>query len=130
MSAILNRSEEAVAKIPVGGPGADQCAEIDFICGCPLPPGSIHLDLSDIAMGRLQGNGSLNEGVIPTRYKRAPCPVPGNIYIWLRDSGGPYYFALTVANTFGLGSVTTIGVMSAGNSTWMPLEHDPNYTSS
>jgi hypothetical protein len=66
-----------------GGPGADHCAEVNFTYGCPLPVDSIHLDLSDIAMGRLQGGGSLAAGVIPTRYKRIPCPVPGNVYIWL-----------------------------------------------
>ncbi len=117
-------------EIYLGGPGADHCAEIDFKYGCPLPAGSIHLDLSDIAMGRLQGNGSLNQGVIPTRYKRVSCPVPGNVYIWLHDGGGPYYFALSVVNTFGLGSVTTVEIMGGGGTTWTPLTHDPNYTSS
>ena len=81
-------------------------------------------------MGRLQGNGSLNAGVIPTRYQRVSCPVPGNVYVWLRDGGGPYYFALSIVNTFGLGSVTTVEVMGSGTSTWTALEHDPNYTSS
>ncbi|PMD22769.1 hypothetical protein NA56DRAFT_74224 [Hyaloscypha hepaticicola] len=112
------------------GPGADHCAEIDFKYGCPLPTGSIHLDLSDIAMGRLQGNGSLAAGVIPTRYKRTPCPVPGNAYIWLRDSGGPYYFALSIVNTYGVGSVVSVEIMASGSTVWTPMEHDPNYTSS
>jgi len=81
-------------------------------------------------MGRLQGGGSLTAGVIPTRYRRVPCPVPGNVYIWLRDGGGPYYFALSVVNTAGTGSVTTVEIMDSGSSTWTALEHDPNYTSS
>ncbi|KAH8812782.1 swollenin [Xylogone sp. PMI_703] len=112
------------------GPGADHCAEIDFKYGCPLPADSIHLDLSDIAMGRLQGGGSLTNGVIPTRYKRVPCPVPGNVYLWLHDGGGPYYFTLAVVNTAGLGSVTTLEVKGSGQTTWTALIHDPNYTSS
>jgi len=88
------------------------------------------MDLSDIAMGRLQGNGSLTQGVIPIRYQRVPCPKPGNAYIWLRDGGGPYYFALTVVNTNGLGSVVAVEVRSSDSDTWIVLVHDPNYTSS
>ncbi|KAH6989761.1 Non-catalytic module family expansin [Ilyonectria sp. MPI-CAGE-AT-0026] len=112
------------------GPGADHCGEIDFKYGCPLPSDSIHLDLSDIAMGRLQGKGSLTAGVIPTRYKRVPCPKPGNVYLWLRDGGGPYYFALSAVNTNGPGSVTKIEIKAAGSDQWVALVHDPNYTSS
>ena len=88
------------------------------------------MDLSDIAMGRLQGNGSLTEGVIPIRYKRVPCPKPGNVYIWLRDGGGPYYFALTAVNANGVGSVVSIEILASGESDWVALEHDPKYTSS
>ncbi|KAH8673502.1 swollenin like protein [Xylariales sp. PMI_506] len=112
------------------GPGADHCGEIDFTYGCPLPENSIHLDLSDIAMGRLQGGGSLAAGVIPTRYRRIPCPTLGSVYIWLRDGAGPYYFALTAVNTAGTGSVVSIEVMGAGTNEWVALDHDPNYTSS
>lgn len=112
------------------GSGADHCGEIDFTYGCPIPEDSHHMDLSDIAMGRLQGNGSLAEGVIPIRYKRVPCPKPGNVYIWLRDGGGPYYFALSVVNTNGVGSVVSIDILGDGDSEWTALEHDPNYTSS
>lgn len=79
-------------------------------------------------MGRLQGNGSLAAGVIPTRYKRIPCPTPGNIYIWLRDGGGPYYFALSAVNTAGIGSVVNIEVQNYGTGVWTSLIHDPNYT--
>jgi hypothetical protein len=113
-----------------GGSGADHCGEIDFKYGCPLPKDSHHMDLSDIAMGRLQGNGSLTDGVIPIRYRRVPCPKPGNAYIWLRDGGGAYYFALSVVNTNGVGSVTSVEVKSAGSGSWVALDHDPNYTSS
>ncbi|KAH1726347.1 hypothetical protein KXX25_009217 [Aspergillus fumigatus] len=98
--------------------------------GCPLPEGSHHMDLSDIAMGRLQGNGSLADGVIPIRYRRVPCPKPGNIYIWLHDGAGPYYFALSAVNTNGPGSVISIEVQAGGSGPWVALEHDPNYTSS
>ena len=98
--------------------------------GCPLPAGSIYLDLSDIAIGRLQGDGSLAAGVIPTRYKRILCPVPGNVYIWLRDGGGPYYFTLSVVNIYSVGSITTIEIMGSDDTTWIVLLHDPNYTSS
>lgn len=125
-----NRRTSCLHTYTAGGPGADHCAEIDFTYGCPLPADSIHLDLSDIAMGRLQGNGSLANGVIPTRYKRVPCPVPGNVYIWLHDGGGPYYFTLAVVNTAGVGSVTSVEVQGSGSSTWTALIHDPNYTSS
>ncbi len=112
------------------GPGADHCGEIDFKYGCPLPAGSHHMDLSDIAMGRLQGNGSLSAGVIPIRYKRVSCPTPGNVYIWLREGGGPYYFALSVVNTYGIGAVVSVEIQGAGTNTWYALEHDPNYSES
>lgn len=86
------------------------------------------MDLSDIAMGRLQGNGSLAQGVIPIQYRRVPCPKPGNVYIWLRDGGGPYYFALTIVNTNGVGSVVNVEIQGAGDTEWTSLVHDPNYT--
>ena len=88
------------------------------------------MDLSDIAMGRLQGNGSLTDGVIPIRYQRVNCPKPGNVYIWLRPGASMWFFELTAVNTNGPGSVTKIEVQGAGNDTWTELEHDPNYTSS
>jgi hypothetical protein len=53
---------------------------------------------------------------------------PWVVYIWLRDSGGPYYFALTAVNTAGVGSVVKIEVQGYGTTTWTPLIHDPNYT--
>ncbi|KAH8794300.1 hypothetical protein F5882DRAFT_482614 [Hyaloscypha sp. PMI_1271] len=54
------------------GPSVDQCQEVDaFTYGCPLPSGSIHLDLSDVAMSMTRAQaGVLAEGVIPTQYKR------------------------------------------------------------
>ena len=87
------------------------------------------MDLSDIAMGRLQGNGSLDQGVIPIRYQRVACPKPGNVYVWLQPGGGPYYFALAAVNAAAMGSVTKIEVQTGGGA-WVELVHDPNYTSS
>ncbi|KAH1593454.1 hypothetical protein KXX34_003025, partial [Aspergillus fumigatus] len=55
---------------------------------------------------------------------------PGNIYIWLHDGAGPYYFALSAVNTNGPGSVISIEVQAGGSGPWVALEHDPNYTSS
>jgi hypothetical protein len=81
-------------------------------------------------MGRLQGNGSLTEGVIPTRYQRVPCPNPGNVYIWVQAGAGPYYFSLAVVNTVGLGSLISVEAISAGESTWTALERNQDYTSS
>ncbi|KAE8557618.1 hypothetical protein EYB25_002325 [Talaromyces marneffei] len=112
------------------GSGADHCGEIDFTYGCPIPEKSHHMDLSDIAMGRLQGNGSLADGVIPIRYKRVPCPKPGNVYLWIRDGAAPYYFSLSAVNTNGVGSIISIEVQGSGQSNWTALERDPNYSSS
>lgn len=81
-------------------------------------------------MGRLQGNGSLAQGVIPTQYRRVPCPNPGNAYIWLQGSAGPYYFSLSVVNTAGLGSVVLVEAQSSGSDEWVGLQHNPDYTSS
>jgi expansin (peptidoglycan-binding protein) len=81
-------------------------------------------------MGRLQGNGSLNEGVIPTQYRRVPCPALGNMYLWLHDGAGPYYFEVSAVNAYGIGSLINFEVMGAGSTTWTALEHDPNYTES
>lgn len=90
------------------------------------------MDLSDVAMGRLQGNGSLTDGVIPIRYKRLPCPKPGNVYLWLQEGAGPYYFALAAVNANGPGSVVGFEVLSgsSGAAEWLALEHNPDYTSS
>jgi hypothetical protein len=54
--------------LPTGGSGDDHYGEIDFNYRCSIPKDSHHMDLSDIAMGRLQGNGSPTGGVIPIRY--------------------------------------------------------------
>jgi hypothetical protein len=88
------------------------------------------MDLSDIAMGRLQGNGSLNQGVIPIRYKRVPCPKPGNAYVWIQDGAGPYYFSISPVNTNGVGSVVNIEILSAGATEWIALERNQDYTTS
>ncbi len=127
------------------GSGRDHCGEVsDFKYGCQLPPSppppppdhdplpneSIHLDLSDIAMARLQtgdANGNIVDGVIPTKYKRVPCPVVGDVYIWLRSGAGPYYFALSVVNMAGLGSATKVEAQLPSGD-WAALERDPNYT--
>jgi hypothetical protein len=131
------------------GSGRDHCGEVtsgstNFKYGCPLPPGnlpadhdpqvdeSIHLDLSDIAMARLQSGavgGAMPDGVASTKYKRVPCPVVGNMYIWLRqgDPGG-YYFAITVVNVKGLGSVTKVEAQLPSGD-WVTLTRDPNYSS-
>lgn len=126
------------------GSGRDHCGEVsDFKYGCQLPPSppppvdhdplpdeSIHLDLSDIAMSRLQtgdANGNMVDGVIPTKYKRVPCPVVGNMYLWLRSGAAPYYFALSVVNMAGLGSATVVEAqLKSGD--WVAMKRDPNYT--
>ena len=130
------------------GSGRDHCGEItsgsfDFKYGCPTPPGdlppdhepqvdeSIHLDLSDIAMARLQSsdpNKGIVDGVIPTKYKRVPCPVVGNMYVRLIQ-GGDYYFALTVVNAANLGSIAKVEAQLASGG-WATLVRDQNYTSS
>ena len=127
------------------GSGRDHCGEVsDFKYGCPLPPStqssvvpadhdplpneSLHLDLSDIAMSRLQTgnpNGTITDGVIPTKYKRVPCPVVGNMYIWLRPNAGPYYFALTVVNMAGLGAAAKVEAQLPSGD-WVLLKRDAN----
>ncbi len=128
------------------GSGRDHCGEVEgvFKYGCQLPPSpppppvdhdplpneSIHLDLSDIAMARLQTgdpNGTISDGVIPTKYKRVPCPVVGNMYIWLRPNAGAYYFALTVVNMAGLGSATQVEAQLPSGD-WVALQRDGNYS--
>jgi chitodextrinase len=128
------------------GSGRDHCAEVsDFKYGCQLPPSpppnphadptsadSLHLDLSDIAMARLQtgdANGNMVDGVIPTRYRRVPCPVLGNAYIWLRSGAGQWWFALSIVNTAGLGSVVKVEAQDTSG-TWNAMQRDQNYTSS
>lgn len=125
------------------GSGRDHCAEVsDFKYGCQLPPAppapavdrdplpseSLHLDLSDIAMARLQ-NGDANkeivDGVIPTRYRRVPCPVKGNIHILLKN-GGEYYFSFSVVNMGGVGSLVNVEARLPSGE-WVSLKRDPNY---
>ena len=129
------------------GAGRNHCGEVsDFEYGCPLPPGppnppadrdplaeeSIHLDLSSIAMARLQTgdpNGFINDGVIPTRYRRVPCPVVGNTYLWLHPAGGEYWFSLSVVNSAGQGSIVSVEAQLPSGE-WVAMERDQNYTSS
>jgi hypothetical protein len=128
------------------GSGRDHCYEVaDFEYGCQLPPGlsldptlerdplpdeSIHIDLCSIAMARLQtgsANGGIVDGVIPIKYRRVPCPVVGNIHIWLHSGAGDYWFALSVVNVKGLGSVTIVEAQTAAGD-WVSLVRDPNYS--
>ncbi len=128
------------------GSGRDHCYEVaDFKYGCQLPPGlaldptaerdplpgeSIHIDLCDIAMTRLQTgdpNGNMVDGVIPTKYRRVPCPVVGNIHVWLHSGAGAYWFALTIVNVKGLGAVTIAEAQTAAGD-WVSLQRDPNYS--
>jgi len=128
------------------GSGRDHCYEVaDFKYGCQLPPSppdpaldrdplpneSIHIDLCDIAMSRLQtgdANGNMVDGIIPIKYRRVPCPVVGNIHVWLHSGASEYWFAMSVVNIKGLGAVTVVEAQTAeGN--WVALERDPNYTS-
>lgn len=128
------------------GSGRDHCGEVsDFKYGCQLPPSppdppadhdplpneSIHLDLSDIAMARLQSGsagGTILDGVIPIMYRRVPCPVVGNVYIWLRSGAGPYWFSLSIVNVSKLGSVVKVEARLASGE-WVALVRDQNYTS-
>ena len=127
------------------GSGRDHCGEVEgvFKYGCQLPPSppppvdhdplpteSIHLDLSDIAMSRLQTgdpNGTITDGIIPTKYKRVPCPVVGNMHIWLRPNAGPYYFALTVVNMAGLGAAAKVEAQLPSGD-WVLFKRDGNYS--
>ena len=113
------------------GSGYDQCQEADgWKYGCPIPKNSMHLDLSDAAMARLQtGNPeTMIEGIIPIRYKRVPCPAVGNLFLWLREGSGPYYIAFTIVNAAGHGSVVIVEMMD-DNGNWVKMVRDPNYTS-
>jgi len=112
------------------GSGIDHCHEIDFKYGCPIPEDSVHFDLSDIAMARLQTNdpnGGMVEGVIPIRYKRVPCPVKGNIHIRVLPGANQWYFAINVVNVANMGSLVAVEVLRNGE--WAPLARDPNYSS-
>ena len=128
------------------GSGRDHCGEVsDFAYGCPLPPStktstvpldhdplpneSLHLDLSDIAMSRLQTGDATKpivDGVIPTRYRRVPCPVKGNIHIRVHSGGSEYYFALSVVNVSGFGALVSVEAQLPSG-TWLSLIRDPNY---
>jgi hypothetical protein len=129
------------------GSGRDHCGEVsDFKYGCQLPPSpppppvdhdpttaeSIHFDLSDIAMARLQSgtpDGAMPDGVIPTKYRRIPCPVMGNLYFWLQPNANEYYFALSVVNMTGLGAAARVEARLP-NGTWVALQRNSNYTMS
>ena len=114
------------------GSELDQCQSLkDFKYGCPIPKDSIHLDLSDIAMARLQtgsSNGLMPDGIIPIKYRRVPCPKLGNMYIWLRGSASQYWFSFTVVNSAGFGSIVSIEAKN-GEGEWVKMIQDPNYKS-
>jgi expansin (peptidoglycan-binding protein) len=128
------------------GSGRDHCGEVKdtFKYGCQLPPSppdpppdhdplpneSVHFDLDDVAMARLQTgdpNGVITDGVIPTKYKRVPCPVAGNIHIWLLPNGNEYYFALTVVNVAGLGAAAQVEAQLPSGD-WVALMRNQNYS--
>jgi len=128
------------------GSGRDHCGEVsDFKYGCQLPPSppppkdhdpvpgeSIHFDLSDIAMARLQTgdpNGAMVDGVVPTKYRRIPCPVAGNMYFWLQTNANEYYFSFSVVNMAGLGAPAKVEArLPSGD--WVLLQRNSNYTMS
>lgn len=128
------------------GSGRDHCGEVsDFKYGCQLPPSppppkdhdpvageSIHFDLSDIAMARLQTgdpNGAMVDGVVPTKYRRIPCPVAGNMYFWLQTNANEYYFSFSVVNMAGLGAPAKVEArLPSGD--WVLLKRNSNYTMS
>jgi len=109
----------------------DQCQEVkNFKYGCPVPKDSIHLDLSDVAMARLQSgkhDGAMPAGVIPNKYRRVPCPSLGNMYILLSMNAGPYWFSFTVVNSAGFGGIAIVEALD-DNGNWVKMLRDPNYT--
>jgi hypothetical protein len=115
------------------GSGWDQCGSLqNFKYGCPIPEDSIHLDLSDAAMARLQTgkyNGEMADGIIPNKYRRVPCPRLGNMYIWLRPYSGPYFLAFSVVNSAGFGAIAILEAKNS-NGEWVKMIRDPNYSSS
>ena len=109
--------------------GQDDCGIDYFKYGCPIPEDSIHLDLSDVAMARLQtgkADGYMMDGIIPMRYRRVPCPVSGNMFILLQAYGGPYWFALSVVNVAGYGAIAVVEAKS-DEGKWVKMIRDPNY---
>jgi hypothetical protein len=65
--------------------------------------------------------------VIPAKYKRVPCPVVGNMYIWFRPNAGPCYLALTVVNMAGLGTAAKVEAQLPSGD-WLLLQRDGNYS--
>ena len=105
----------------------DHCNEVEFKYGCPLPEDSIHFDLSDIAMARLQindPNGGLIEGIILVHYKHVLCPIKGNIYIIILPGVNKWYFAINVVAN--MSSIISVEVLR--NNTWARLVSHPNYS--
>jgi expansin (peptidoglycan-binding protein) len=95
-----------------------------------VPGESIHFDLSEMAMSRLQTGdplGGWTAGVIPTKYKRIACPAVGNMYFWMQPAISEYYFAFSVVNMKGLGAATKVEAQLPSGD-WVLLKRDQNYT--
>ena len=107
----------------------DDCQSGSYLkYACPLPEGSTHLDLSDVAMARLQtgsSNGHMPQGLIPNKYRRVPCPKLGNMYIWLLDNAGPYWFSFSIVNPAGYGSIISVEIKN-GEGKWIKMVREPN----
>ena len=71
--------------------------------------------------------GVLVDGVIPTQYKRVPCPKAGNVYVWLRGGAGPYWIQITAVNAAGLGSIVGFEIRPDGQSEWLALIQEDDY---
>ena len=111
----------------------DQCQDIkSWKYGCPIPKDSIHLDLSDVAMARLQTGdplGNLKSGTIPNKYRRIPCPKLGNMYVWLRNYASEHWFSFSVVNSAGYGGIAILEAKNKAGK-WVKMVRDPNYPSS
>ena len=83
-------------------------------------------------MARLQTGspyGNMEDGVIPNKYRRVPCPKLGNMYAWLRNYASQYWFSLSIVNSAGWGGIAILEAKN-DNGEWVKMIRDPNYTSS
>ena len=80
--------------------------------------------------GFLFGDPNLGivNGVIPTKYKRVPCPVVGNMYIWLRVVHLIPISRSASSTRAAPGSIVNVEAQLA-DGTWLTLHRDTNYTS-
>ncbi len=83
-------------------------------------------------MARLQtgdSNGQLpGGGVIPTKYRRVPCPKVGNMYLWLRPNSNEFWFSFNIVNSAEWGGVVLVEVKNTEGK-WVKFIRDPNYSS-